>query len=186
MMTNPIKTRNRPIDQRFNRGPAGWSLTEPLGKWKWEKPPKFVVPGEAVDDIVSRIEESEGVSEQFLKLMFAGISIEEIVDTIAIGGFMEGQFSPDVAEIIKAPLAIYFLGMAAENQIPVRVFNTLDGQAMKNEGMSEIDLENMMRDNNPSLYDFLAQQADEIGSEPEEPMQGGFLAVATTVEKEEE
>jgi hypothetical protein len=66
------------------------------------------------------------------------------------------------------------------------VFNTLDGQAMKNEGMSEIDLENMMRDNNPSLYDFLAQQADEIGSEPEEPMQGGFLAVATTVEKEEE
>ena len=52
--------------------------------------------------------------------------------------------------------------------------------------MTDDDLENMMRDNNPSLYDFLAQQADEIGSEPEEPMQDGFLAVATAVEKEEE
>ena len=57
---------------------------------------------------------------------------------------------------------------------------------MRNRGMEDIDLENMMRDNNPSLYEFLAQQADEIGSEPEEPVQGGFLAVATTVEKEEE
>ena len=185
-MSVPVQIRNSPIDQRFNRGPAGWSLTEPLGKWAWEKPPKHAVPGNAVDDIINKIEGSEETYEQFTKLMFAGISIEEIVDTVAIGGFMQGEFSPDVAELIKPPLAIYFLGMAAENQIPVRVFNTLDGQAMKNEGMSEIDLENMMRDNNPSLYDFLAQQADEIGSEPEEPMQGGFLAVATTVEKEEE
>ena len=188
MITNPIKTRNRPIDQRFNRGPAGWSLTEPLGKWKWEKPPKFVVPGEAVDDIVSRIEESEDVGEQFIKLMFAGISIEEIVDTIAIGGFMEGQFSPDVAEIIKAPLAIYFLGMAAENQIPVRMFNTADGNPRRNKGMSDEDMEDMMKENNPSLYKFLEQKAMEQEEMPAiaEPAQGGFLAVATITDKEKE
>ena len=45
-MSIPVQIRNRPIDQRFNRGPAGWSLTEPLGKWAWEKPPKTAVPGE--------------------------------------------------------------------------------------------------------------------------------------------
>ena len=188
MMTNPIKTRDRSVNQPFNRGPAGWSLTEPLGKWKWEKPPKFVVPGEAVDDIVSRIEESEDVGEQFLKLMFAGISIEEIVDTIAIGGFMEGQFSPDVAEIIKAPLAIYFLGMAAENQIPVRMFNTADGNPRRNKGMSDEDMEDMMKENNPSLYQFLEQKAMEQEEMPAiaEPAQGGFLAVATITDKEKE
>tara|TARA_A100001515_G_C4591908_1_gene216273 strand:+ start:66 stop:620 length:555 start_codon:yes stop_codon:yes gene_type:complete len=184
-MSVPVQIRNRPIDQRFNRGPAGWSLTEPLGKWAWEKPPKHAAPGDAVDSIIGKIEGSEATYEQFTKLMFAGISIEEIVDTVAIGGFMQGEFSPDVAELIKPPLAIYFLGMAAENNIPVRVFNTADGQATENIGMTDDDLENMMRDNNPSLYDFLAQQADEIGSEPEEPMQGGFLAVATTVKEEE-
>ena len=185
-MSVPVQIRNRPIDQRFNRGPAGWSLTEPLGKWAWEKPPKHAAPGDAVDSIIGKIEGSEATYEQFTKLMFAGISIEEIVDTVAIGGFMQGEFSPDVAELIKPPLAIYFLGMAAENDIPVRVFNTADGQATENIGMTDVDLENMMRDNNPSLYDFLAQQADKIGSEPEEPMQDGFLAVATAVEKEEE
>ena len=185
-MSVPVQIRKRPIDQRFNRGPAGWSLTEPLGKWAWEKPPKHAVPGNAVDDIIGKIENSEETYEQFTKLMFAGVSIEEIVDTVAIGGFMQGEFSPDVAELIKPPLAIYFLGMAAENQIPVKVFNTTDGTAIENRGMSDIDLESMMRDNNPSLYDFLQQKADEVETETEEPIQGGFLAVATTVEKEEE
>tara|TARA_R100000234_G_C4918550_1_gene143104 strand:- start:123 stop:683 length:561 start_codon:yes stop_codon:yes gene_type:complete len=186
-MTIPIKTRNRVVDQRFNRGPAGWSLTEPVGKWKWENPPKFVVPGEAVDDIISRIEGSEGATEQFKKLLFAGISIEEIVNTVAIGGFMEGQFTPDVAEIIKAPLAIYFLGMAAENNIPARMFNTADGNHSEDMGMSDEDMEDMMKENNPSLYRFLEQKAMEQEETPmQEPTEGGFLAVATITNKEEE
>jgi hypothetical protein len=123
-MNIPIKTRNRPIDQRFNRAPAGWSLTEPLGKWAWEKPPKHSIPGDAVDSIIEKIEGSEQTYDQFAKLMFAGISIEEIVDTVAIGGFMQGEFSPDVAEIIKAPLAIYFLGMASKNSYGYVVFRS--------------------------------------------------------------
>tara|TARA_R100001079_G_scaffold61750_1_gene31782 strand:+ start:591 stop:1142 length:552 start_codon:yes stop_codon:yes gene_type:complete len=183
-MQIPIKERNRPIDQRFNRAPAGWSLTEPLGKWAWEKPPKHTSPGEAVDSIIEKIEGSEQVYEQFAKLMFAGISIEEIIDTVAIGGFMQGEFSPDVAEIIKAPLALYFLGMAAENNIPVKIFNSSDGQPLENRGMSDVDLDEIMQENNPSLYEFMANQADQMPDE--EPMQGGFLAVATISEEEEE
>ena len=116
-MSIPVQIRNRPIDQRFNRGPAGWSLTEPLGKWAWEKPPKYAAPGDAVDHIIETIEGSEATYEQFAKLMFAGISIEEIVNTVAIGGFMQGEFTPDVAELIKPPLAIYFLGVASEPSI---------------------------------------------------------------------
>ncbi len=187
-MQIPIKTRNRPISQPFNRGPAGWSLTEPLGKWAWEKPPKYAVPGEAVNDIIEKIEGSEALYEQFTKLMFAGISIEEIIDTVAIGGFMEGQFSPDVAEIIKPPLAIYFLGMAAENEIPVRVFNTANGKYQEDRGISNDDMEMIMKENNPSLYKFLeskAREQDEMTTE-EQPIQGGFLGVATIVDKKEE
>ena len=182
-MSVPVQIRNRPIDQRFNRGPAGWSLTEPLGKWAWEKPPKTAVPGEAVDSIISKIEGSEATYEQFAKLMFAGISVEEIVDTVAIGGFMQGEFSPDVAELIKAPLAIYFLGMAAENEIPVRVFNTSDGKPMTNSGLNDIDLEEMMQENNPSLYNFIKQEVEK--DVEEEPVQGGFLAVGTLTKEEE-
>ena len=182
-MSVPVQIRNRPIDQRFNRGPAGWSLTEPLGKWAWEKPPKTAIPGEAVDSIIGKIEGSEETYEQFAKLMFAGISIEEIVDTVAIGGFMQGEFSPDVAELIKPPLVIYFLGMAAENQIPVRVFNTADGQPMRNSGLNDVDLEEMMQENNPSLYNFIKQEVEK--DVEEEPVQGGFLAVTTVTEEKE-
>ena len=67
MMTNPIKTRDRSVNQPFNRGPAGWSLTEPLGKWKWEKPPKFVKNylleassiEEAIKNYVSEVKEKK-------------------------------------------------------------------------------------------------------------------------------
>lgn len=186
-MSVPIQIRNRPIDQRFNKAPAGWSLTEPLGKWAWEKPPKHTVPGDAVNDIIGKIEGSEEVYEQFTKLMFAGISIEEIVDTIAIGGFMQGEYSPDVAEIMKAPLLIYFLGMAAENKIPARVFNTVNGNHSEERGLSEDNMEQMMKENNPSLYNFIAQKAQEEGElMPEDPMEQGFLGVATIVDNNEE
>ena len=96
---------------------------------------------------------------------------------------MNGEFSPDVAEIIKAPLAIYFLGMAAENNIPVRPFNTAEGDAQVDKGMSNIDLEEMMQENNPSFYQFLKNEAEK--PEEEEPVQGGFLAVATVNEENE-
>ena len=183
-MSIPVQIRNRPIDQRFNRGPAGWSLTEPLGKWAWEKPPKYAAPGDAVDHIIETIEGSEATYEQFAKLMFAGISIEEIVNTVAIGGFMQGEFTPDVAELIKPPLAIYFLGVASENQIPVRVFDTPNGEPMQDRGLSDTDLEAIMQDQNPSLYQYIKEQVEE--PMPEEPVQGGFLAVATTTDEQME
>jgi len=67
----------------FNRAPPGWSLTQPKGKWNWDKPPVHSGPAEAVDAIIDKLEEPE-VEESMVKLMFSGISIQEIVNTIAI------------------------------------------------------------------------------------------------------
>jgi len=162
---------------RFNKAPPGWSLTEPKGKWAWEKPPVSSSPAKAVDLIIDRLETPE-VRTQMEKLMVAGVSIQEIVNGIAIGGFSQGQFSPDVAEIIKGPLAAYFMGMAAEEEIPVKVYNTRDGLYKMDEGMSDDDMMNIMKDRNPDLYKFIQSKADEIDAEPEPTIEKGFIAIA--------
>jgi hypothetical protein len=41
---------------RFNKAPPGWSLTEPKGKWAWEKPPVHSGPAQAVDSVIDRLE----------------------------------------------------------------------------------------------------------------------------------
>ncbi len=162
--------------------PPGHSLTGEPGKWAWEQPPRFSDPNDAIDFITDKLDERIP-QEDMLKMMTAGITIEEIVNQISFKGFMQGQFNPDVAELIKAPLAIYFLGMAAENEIPVRVFNTSDGKPMTNSGLNDIDLEEMMQENNPSLYNFIKQEVEK--DVEEEPVQGGFLAVGTLTKEEE-
>ena len=175
----PLDMKNRSNVQmnRFNKAPPGWSLTEPKGKWAWEKPPVSSSPAKAVDFVIDRLEAPE-VRTQMEKLMVAGVSIQEIVNGIAIGGFSQGQFSPDVAEIIKGPLAAYLMGMAAEEEIPVKVYNTRDGLHKMDEGMSDDDMMNIMKDRNPDLYKFIQSKADEIDAEPEPTVEKGFIAIA--------
>lgn len=174
-----MNTRNRSAVgmDRFNKAPPGWSLTEPKGKWAWEKPPKSASPAQAVDDVIDRLEDPN-VKTQMTKLMVSGISIQEITNTIAIGGFSQGQFTPDVAEIIKGPIAAYLMGVAAEEEIPVKIYNTRDGLHQEDEGMSDDDLMNVMKDRNPDLYKFIQSKADEMDREPEPTVNKGFIAIA--------
>jgi hypothetical protein len=175
----PMNTQSRSAVgmDRFNKAPPGWSLTEPKGKYAWEKPPKHSSPSQAVDAVIDRLEDPN-VRVQMTKLMVAGISIQEITNTIAISGFTEGQFTPDVAEIIKGPLAAYLMGVAAEEEIPVKVYNTDDGLHREDEGMSDDDLMSVMKDRNPDLYKFIQSKADEMDREPEPTVNKGFIAIA--------
>ena len=48
---NPQNRSARGMDN-FNKAPPGWSLTEPKGKWAWEKPPVHANPASAVDSVI--------------------------------------------------------------------------------------------------------------------------------------
>jgi len=65
---------------------------------------------------------------------------------------MSGTFSVDVAELIKGPLAIHFMGLAAENRIPVRVVSTADGMPDESDGLDDTTILNIMRQKNPEVY----------------------------------
>lgn len=173
----PVKQGSVQDRDFFSRMPAGWTLTQPPGKWAWDRPPKYSSPDEAVSFIIDRLEE-DNVREQFLRLMFAGISIQEIAKALVIGGFSQGYFSPDIAEIIKAPLTFYLLGMAAEYEIPVKVFATPDGLPARDYGMDENTLFRIMKERNPDFARHIMQQLNSEEELPEPAMAEGFIGVS--------
>lgn len=175
----------------FEKAVPGYSLTQAPGKWPWENPPQFADPDDAIDFIVEKLETPKA-QDRYLKMMVAGISIEEIVASIAIGGFQQGYYNPDVAEIIKMPLAIYFMNMAEQNEIYVNVFATPDGgpMGMQDTGMDDNTILEIMARRNPMVFEETIRrygpEFDAEGNETmEEPVvvaeveldQGSFLDV---------
>jgi len=101
--------------------PPGHSLTNDPRKWAWEQPPRFTDPNQAIDFIVDKFQDSSN-EEDMLRLMAAGITIEEIVAQVSFKGFMQGAFNPDVAELIKPAVAMYLFKLGVDNGIMPTMF----------------------------------------------------------------
>jgi len=182
MAQNKTLPEEQSTINRFNRPIPGHSLTDtPKGK-AYEQPSMFSDPDDAVDFIVDKLNRPANEA-RFQKLMFAGMSVEEIVNTIALGGFTGGVITPDIAEIIKPPIAMVLVNMALEADIPVKFFSG-DTSIDEASGMDDETTMRMMADRNP---DQLKMMLQEIGAEQEhrkgskarviegEESQGGFM-----------
>ena len=151
------KTSNG-VPDPFNRAAPGFSLTQRPGQWAWEKPPKMTHPAEVVDSIIDRLEEPS-TQDEIINMIVAGISVEEIVNVFAVHGVDRGQFSPDVAEIIKGPIAFYLLGLADEYNLPVKLFGNEERYRQKKRGMTQSQLLSVMKRRNPELHEALMTMA---------------------------
>jgi hypothetical protein len=181
-------------DTRFadpmSRAPAGYGLTQPRGKWAWDKPARFSDPNEAVGYIIDQIEKP-AVTERYIKLMLAGFTVEELTNSITISGFATGNFTPDVAELIKPAIATYLMGMADENQLPVRVFSTPDGNPPEDDELDDITILDFMKKRNPKVFTEFVDLNNKIQSDIREEILAeknktqGFLGVSEEEEVEE-
>lgn len=174
---------------RMKKPVPGWSLTQPKGKWPWEQPPRFVNPDEAVDYIIDQLED-ESTQQRFVKLMFAGISVEEITEAVARGGFMQGFYTPDVAEIVKGPIGIYLMGVAEDNNIPANVFaKSFTEIEREREGdIDDLTLLDIMKRRNPEFASYAMSYEDpeyQAALEREQKMSQGFLGVEDEMPEEE-
>ena len=152
---------------RFNAPPPGHSLTGEPQKWSWEKPAEYSDPEEAMEWVVSRIEQPE-VEENFLRLMISGVPIEAMTNTITFTGFTEGYWSPDMSEILKMPIAMHFMGLALENGIPATIFNK-DPELAKEEGrIPDNKVMGIMEQNRPDMYNKIMYATDLLLEEDEE------------------
>ena len=69
--------------------PPGTGLTDEPGKWRWESPPVYTDPDDAIDYIEEKISEEE-TNESMMKMLIAGITVEELVNQVSFKGFMAG------------------------------------------------------------------------------------------------
>ena len=166
-------------DDPFNFPVPGHSLTDEPDKWPWDKPPRMSDPDKVVDFVIDRIDGNPETKEHFLRLMAGGTTVEEIVNTVALGGFSAGEFPPDVGEIIKPPLAVYFIGLAIENKVPVVAFNK---EAAKEENVmvSKRDTIDMMKERNPEEFNrLISTMQGKVKQSPEQDTEQnkGFIAM---------
>ena len=161
----------------FDMPVPGHSMTDEPKKWPWDKPPEFTDPDEAVEFIADKIQKPE-VKENFLRLMVSGISIEQIVNTIALGGFSDGKWSPDIAEVIKPPISVILIDIAVKNKIPVRVFEGNPNELDESRKMSPKNTLAVMKERNPEEFKKVMQSAQYIKDKPsmeEQPQEQGFI-----------
>ena len=159
----------------FDHPVPGQSLTEEPGSRPFEKPAQITDVDDAVMYVIDKIESSNGGKEELQKHMMGGMPVESIVNTIAFAGFTDGQWSPDIAELIKLPLSSYFIMMAQEDNIPIIMFNNDTSQEG---GMSDETLIAHMEEGNPRALEHLRQKANmPPPAEEEQMMEEGFLAM---------
>ena len=137
--------------------PPGHSLTNDPGKWAWEQPPRFTDPNQAIDFIVDKFQDSNN-EEDMLRLMAAGITIEEIVAQVSFKGFMQGAFNPDVAELIKPAVAMYLFKLGVDNGIMPTMFipSQQDEPEVNDERFFSI-----LKERNPEVFSIMNERANE-------------------------
>ena len=163
----------------FARAIPGQSLTDTPGKNPYEKPAMTSSPKEAMDVSMESLSQKES-QENIVNLLDAGISAETISSAFVMKLFSEGVFTPDVAEIIKPPLAAHITKIGLEAGVEdINVVNEAPPQSM-DEG-SSIQL---MSKVNPKKYERIMGDAmqEKMDSElaaqielPEEEEQPSFL-----------
>tara|TARA_Y100000593_G_C4287440_1_gene326295 strand:- start:893 stop:1498 length:606 start_codon:yes stop_codon:yes gene_type:complete len=160
----------------------GQSLTDEPGRWAWENPPKITDPDEAVSFVITRFEQSQKTQSAYTKLITAGMPIESLVNTISFGGFVEGQWTVDIAEIIKPPLMSFFIAFADEYQLPYRVFN--NPTELEDDGIGDEQTLHLMAERNPRAFEQV-QQSIELDLNDMIQKEQGFLGTPPDMGGEE-
>ena len=154
----------------LNQPIPGEAMASKLGKYPFDNPPLIVSPGEALQYVLEGYL-SNNTSDEVLKLIIAGVTLETIVNIIVKMGFMEGTFTVDVAEIIKPALLLHLLADARDAGVK-------DIRIMNDSNMTEISPEDFM----DIKKELRGEEMPEMSQIPEIPemtempeMTGSFL-----------
>lgn len=134
--------------------PPGNSLTDAPGKWAWERPARFSDPDDVIDYTVDTISNGP-VREDMIKMMMAGITVEELVEQITFKGFMAGAFTPDVAELVKPAIGVFLADMALQAGFEPQMFvdeGPVEGQ------VSDETFFRILKERNPELYAGMVEE----------------------------
>ena len=157
MTPTTIEETNRQeqgMPSHFARSVPGQSLTQPLGKYQWEKPSRIIDVDDALPKVMLSLNQPSNM-KNLIALIDAGVSIESVVRSITFNGFVEGQWTPDVAEMLNPILTLEVLAMARDAGIEdIRTLNSYPDNEIKTSKALEI-----MRELNPRKYERRREEA---------------------------
>ena len=105
MVDTPTPSFDRPI--------PGQSMTAPLGERPWQNPPRYSSVEETLQFYMPRIT-SQKMANQLMDILEMGVPIDTVVDTVQLGGVMEGVHSLDTG-IVIAPALVEVISSMADN-----------------------------------------------------------------------
>ena len=177
----------------FDRPIPGQSLTGPVGKWPWENPPQITDVDDALMAVMQQLRNSKRTQKSYDQLMTLGMPIESIVNTITFGGFINGLWSVDIAELLKPPLEAALMLYADEKQLPYKIFNNeSDMNKTPEDELSTYDAALIMKENNREAFDkmiaALEVSAEEVmlKSAENKEIADSFLVVSPETEEVED
>ena len=168
----------------FNMKPVpGEGMTQEPGLRAYERPPQITRVDEALSYCLKSVFSDASVKEKLFDAIDMGISVETVCSGLTLNAFTEGVFTPDVAELVKAPL-IQFVTQAAD-RAGIEDINVTNEDMPKQKSTN--DKLELMRSLNPRKFKRLREEEDNmedmylseqnIGEEEEEfmPIDQGFI-----------
>ena len=95
---------------------------------------------------------------QMLDMLYSGVAIESLVKVLTFTGFMNGLWSPDVAEATKIPLFFWIMAQAANSGLRPRLFNNLK--------KTDVNTNRIMKNMQPNEYKKLLAETPEAPVAP--------------------
>ena len=117
-MTKKIGIEKKENNKSFGFVLPGISLTDTPRKFPWDKPPRLNTPDEALDYVTEMLEDPP-VMEIIVDLLEVGMTPKFLATSIVKAGWAGNLWNPDVAELIKFPVAalVTLIGISAEVDI---------------------------------------------------------------------
>ena len=148
----------------FDRPIPGQSLTGAPDTYPWEKPAQYTTVDEALAFIIEKLQSNPRTQKSYDQVIMMGMPIESITNTIAFGGFVEGLWSADIAELLKPPVMGFLMLYAQERDLSFVPYNN-DKSSLKtsSDDMSAFDTFATTKENNPAAYTRISTALKEAG-----------------------
>ena len=193
MQLNPNARLKPELSEKINTDPfdmpvPGQSLTGEPKKWPWENPPEFVNVDDALLHVVQKVQGDSASQKAFDQVIRLGMPLESIVNTITFGGFIEGLWTVDIAELLKPPLMAFLMLYSEEKQLPFVAFNNnIKPDKTQIDDMSMSDLLATTKEMNPTHFQDVNKSAEEAVEKQkrDEEIMGGFMVIAPEMTEDE-
>ena len=174
----------------FDQPIPGQSLTGAPNSYAWEKPAKFTTIDDSLSFVIDKLKNNPRTQKSYDEVITMGMPIESIVNTITFGGFIEGLWSVDVAELLKPPLMGFLMLYADDKDLPFVAFNNNESSLKTAaDDMDNFDFMAAVKENNPAAHSNLEVALQEAGKNnlqkmiEQEDRQNSFLVESPQIEE---